>query len=198
MIGNDIVDLGDAETGDDQGRHPRFDARVFTPIERAMLAASPDRDRRRWFFWAAKESAYKAMRRADPRTIFSPSRFQVDQVGAARATVRVGGRRLRVAFVAEERYVHALASLTGDPAELRTAVGALPSGASPSEAVRELAIANVAAALGIPSAELTIRRQGRIPTLWHRGCPAPMPVSLSHHGRFVAFACAVHPRDEAA
>ncbi len=58
MVGNDIVDLGDAETCNGPS-HPGFDARVFAPVERRALAASPAPNRLRWSLWAAKEAAYK-------------------------------------------------------------------------------------------------------------------------------------------
>ena len=54
MVGNDVVDLGDAETRGGPS-HPRFDARVFAPAELAALAASAAPNRLRWSLWAAKE-----------------------------------------------------------------------------------------------------------------------------------------------
>ena len=41
MVGDDVVDLADPEARAD-ALHPRFDARVFAPAERAALAASAD------------------------------------------------------------------------------------------------------------------------------------------------------------
>ncbi len=64
-IGNDVVDLSDPETRQ-QGLHPRFDERVFDPRERALLGDSDSPHVLRWAFWAAKESAYKALKRLDP------------------------------------------------------------------------------------------------------------------------------------
>ena len=80
MLGNDVVDLRDPET---HTRHPSFDARVFTETERRSLDASPDPHAMRQMLWAAKESAYKAARRRDPRVVFSPIRFEtvLDGIG---------------------------------------------------------------------------------------------------------------------
>src|SRR5439155_10573151 len=64
MIGNDIVDLGDSESHA-EGRHPRFDGRVFDETEHALIDATPEPERVRWLLWAAKESAYKAARKED-------------------------------------------------------------------------------------------------------------------------------------
>jgi len=76
MLGNDVVDLGDPESRAG-ARHARFDARAFDRTERALIATSPRGEHERWRLWAAKESAYKAARKEDPCTVFSPQRFAV-------------------------------------------------------------------------------------------------------------------------
>jgi len=87
--------------------------------------------------------------------------------------------------------LHAVAH--GDAASLaalRQEVAFLPNGlGDASAAVRALATLGVADWLGARPEDLQIRRVGRVPVLFHRGDPAPVDLSLSHHGRFVAFAC---------
>ncbi|MGH7855988.1 MAG: 4'-phosphopantetheinyl transferase family protein, partial [Candidatus Binatia bacterium] len=92
MVGNDVIDLRDPETAPGS-QHPRFDARVFAPAERALLGASTDARRLRWILWAAKEAAYKVARKIDARAVFSPRRFVVD---LAARHVLWEGTRLRV------------------------------------------------------------------------------------------------------
>jgi phosphopantetheinyl transferase (holo-ACP synthase) len=189
MLGNDVVDFGDAESRA-AGLHPRFDRRVFDPVERAWIAASPHGEHVRWLIWAAKESAYKAARKQDPRTVFAPVRFAVRRAGVSRATVVAGTRRFDVDLVMNARHVHAVARGTADsPGPLCTAVAPLPAGATPSDAVRQLVVATLAPILGVTCDALSIRRHGRIPELWLHGRRSAADLSLSHHGRFVAFAC---------
>jgi phosphopantetheinyl transferase (holo-ACP synthase) len=194
MLGNDVVDLGDPETRAGS-RHPRFDVRVFDETERVLIAASPERDRERWLLWAAKESAYKAARKEDPRTIFAPSRFVVRRDADGRLGVTAGARAFRIDVRANVDHVHAVARRTGDPPRiLCTAVASLAPAerdGAESLAVRRLAITALAARLDVPAADLAVRREGRIPTLWLRGCRTAADLSLSHHGRFVAFACTI-------
>jgi phosphopantetheinyl transferase (holo-ACP synthase) len=194
MLGNDVVDLGDPETRA-EGRHSRFDARVFDQTERALIAASAGRERERWLLWAAKESAYKAARQEDPRTIFAPSCFVVRCDGPGRLGVTIGDRAFRIDVRADAEHVHAVARRAGDPPRaLCTAVVPLTSAdgdGGGSVAVRRLAIATLAARLGVPAGDLAIGREGRIPTLWFRGRRTAAHLSLSHHGRFVAFACTI-------
>src|SRR5512147_2410613 len=147
MLGNDVVDLGDPETRPD-ARHPRFDARVFTREERAALASAAQPERLRWSLWAAKEAAYKCLKKLEPATCFSPVRFAVRFETERTGSVQAGGRRLRVALFAEGDALHAIATDAADPelAVLRV-VSALPAGASASasQAVRALARSAAAA-----------------------------------------------------
>lgn len=197
MIGNDIVDIGDAECLPG-ARHTRFDARVFCPSELTLLGDSADPDRTRWMLWAAKESAYKAARRLDPRIVFAPSRFVVELRGDGRGTVTAGGLRFCIDLVATREYIHAVAYLNAVVAARScAAVARLDSPGhspdQPSVAARRLAVATLAEVLEVAPSELAISRDGhdgRMPALHLRGALGPIALSLSHHGRFVAFACA--------
>jgi hypothetical protein len=179
MLGNDIVDLADAA-----GHHPRFDARVLTAAEQALVAADP---RLRGVLWAAKESAYKAARKEDARTVFSPSRFVVHLSDTRHATVAAGERRFAVELAAGDGWVHAVARGAGDPpTTVCAAVETLAAEDDESAAVRRLALDTIERVTGL--AGLEIVRDGRIPSLGLHGRPVA-DLSLSHHGRFVAFAC---------
>ena len=76
-VGNDVVDLDDPDTRLDS-LHPRWDERVFGAAERRALEASSSRHLLHWALWAAKESAYKARKRLDPHTVFSPREFEIE------------------------------------------------------------------------------------------------------------------------
>ena len=62
MVGNDIVDLRDPQSRS-ESLHPRFDTRVFSERERRIIGEAADSERVRWKLWAAKEAAYKLMRK---------------------------------------------------------------------------------------------------------------------------------------
>jgi len=211
MIGNDVVDLDDPESRS-AARHARFDARAFTVAEQTMLRTSADRERLRWVLWAAKESAYKAARRDDARVTFAPARVAVvpDREGATefvgeprhadagvRYRVCVDGRRFRVQVRVGAGYAHALAcAADARVGTLWSAIARVPdvTMTSPGALVRRLAIALLADALREPPAALAIVRVGRMPLLTVRGRPAPLTLSLSHHGCYVACACAAPAR----
>jgi len=196
MLGNDVIDLGDPETRPG-ARHPRFDARVFTREERTALAAAANPNRLRWSLWAAKEAAYKCVKKLAPGTCFSPVRFAVRLETRRTGSVDFGGRRLRVALFAEGDALHAVATDAGDPelAVLRV-VSALPATAGSgcaSQAVRTLARDAAAAHLRCAPGELELWREGRVPRLRRRGAQQYLDLSLSHHGRYLAAALETHP-----
>ena len=191
MLGDDVVDLGDPEAAPGAG-HPRFDARVFTGPERAWIAASRAPVLARWCLWAAKEAAYKRARRLDPAARFHPRRFAVelDREGR-RGRVQGPGGEAKVRLERAGDALHAVAF--GSPEEearIARGLAALPPGADPSRAARALAIDAVAGRLGARPDALRIERSGRIPALRLRDGRA-LALSLSHHGRFIAFAGAL-------
>ena len=64
-LGNDIVDLRLAEN-EKSAANPKFVERVLSPPERHAYSQSGSDDRILWAHWAAKEAAYKALRKIDP------------------------------------------------------------------------------------------------------------------------------------
>jgi phosphopantetheinyl transferase (holo-ACP synthase) len=204
MVGNDVVDLADPQCLP-MGTHPRFDQRVFAPAERRWIRTSLAPARTRWMLWAAKESAYKVVRKLDPTVTFAPVRFVVQpprletevdspsvsdqQAGAPVAgTVTCAGRRVSFRVVACGDALHVVATSDED-CNSTVLAAVVESGAdAPGVEVRRVAADAIAARLGVAADELRIVRPERIPRLQRRGAPLPIDLSLSHHGRFVAFA----------
>ncbi len=194
-IGNDVVDLADPETLL-SGLHPRFDERVFCAGERATLGASRSRHLLHWALWAAKESAYKARKRLEPSLVFSPKDFEVElappPVAGAQGTATGQVFHCGDVFDLEIRFdgasVHAVAR-SRDAAGARVLALVERTMDEPGRAVRRLAATAIGSAVGLEPADLRI--VGRPRVAGHRGRVLDAALSLSHHGRFVAFACAL-------
>jgi hypothetical protein len=190
-VGNDVVDLAEPETRL-SGLHPRFEERVFGAAERRALEASRSRHRLHWALWAAKESAYKARKRLDPGAVFSPKAFEVELSPLpARGGVAVGrvvhrGDVFDLEVCVDGASVHAVARSEGE-AGTRVLWRVERTRSDPGVAVRRLAATAIGRALGLDPAGLWI--VGRPPVATDRGRRLDVGVSLSHHGRFVAFAC---------
>jgi len=191
-VGNDVVDLADPETRLG-GLHPRWGGRVFCAAERHTLEASRSRHRLHWALWAAKESAYKALKRLEPWAIFSPREFEVElsdlpETGPGVAAGRVvhQGEVFGLEVRLDGASLHAVATIQ-EEARILFSVEEAPC--DPGVAARRLAATAIGSALGLDPADVEI--VGRPPVAMHRGHPLAVGVSLSHHGRFVAFACAL-------
>jgi phosphopantetheine--protein transferase-like protein len=188
-LGNDVVDLDDPETQID-ALHARWAERVFTEAERRALAASPVRHRLHWALWAAKESGYKALRRLDPGVVFSPRAFEIEleefraESAVCRGEVRHPGGTFALEVRSQASFVHAVATAPGTAGRLVARVER--ASGDPGAGVRAATVAALAEALDLDSAGL--RLTGRPPVVYGGTARLAVPVSLSHHGRFVAFA----------
>lgn len=189
MVGNDVVDLR-ARAVVAGPRHPRFDARVFAPSEHRALRESAAPNALRWTLWAAKEAAYKVAKKLDDATVWSPLRFVVSLSGGCDGSVEHAGRSIPVRVEADAEKVHAVATDRAEALDgVRSRVAELEAtDADPSAAVRRLAREELAPLLGAEPGALEIGRRDRIPVLRMAGRDAPFDLSLSHHGRFVAYA----------
>lgn len=209
MLGNDVVDLRDADAKPETFR-PRFDARVFAPVERRAIERDAQPQARRWAHWAAKEAAYKLAKQIDATFVFSPSKlvahFNAPVDGSAGRVERCGTlglpnmltpgvRELELRSFETADWVHVLALPAGSDWEAVVwAVAPLEVMADPSAAVRSLAVNRIAQDLGVERDRVTIGRRGRIPTVSIDDCDRTMAISLSHHGGWVA--CAMRLRCE--
>ncbi len=194
MIGNDVVDLRHPST-QPGARHVRFDARVFSRAEREALASSGAPDRLRWMYWAAKEAAYKVHKKLDASVIWSPRRFEVLLDANLSGTVQHAGHKFPMWVEEDGEHVHALVSAATPSAEAQCwQVAHLAVGEDEGLAARALAVAGLAQHLGQPPERLSVAREERIPVLMNGDTPAGVDLSLSHHGRFVAWAADLRGR----
>jgi len=202
MLGNDVVDLADAETLV-SALHPRFDARVFTAAERDAIAQSTSANELRWSFWAAKESAYKLMRKIDCKVIFSPQKFCVHLDAWGAGTVAFVEQLFSVQVSRVDFALHAVCTLQNDThcawiskvAEIEALKAVDETQLSPSDAVRRLAMQEVAKVQDWDLTQLSVEKNSaRIPGFCYAQERLAASLSLAHHGRYVAFACALPSR----
>ena len=204
MLGNDVVDLLDPDARPDS-YSPRFDERVFSAEERRVIAHDANPIARRWAQWGAKEAAYKLAKQIDPGFVFSPvklvgryaqislgARGRISRYGRLDLPRTVGNAIRRIEIRSEETpdRIHVVAAPAGsDWDAIDSHVCALESvDRGPSEAVRSMAIDRLSRNLGIARDRLSIGRRGRIPTVDLDGSRTSLCLSLSHHGRWIAYA----------
>ncbi|MBA4369607.1 MAG: hypothetical protein C0403_18435 [Desulfobacterium sp.] len=206
-IGNDIVDLCHPQAiarYEDQ----RFVNRVLTLAEQKKLRSSSFPNECLWSFWAAKESAYKAISRSFPLVSSSPKQYEVSigDIGSSsffHGMVTTPEMPVQIKGVISTDYVHCL-GVTGmdmDDQTIETNIcpirtdnkGDIILPDQESLFVRELAKDRIAEYLKAEVSQVQIRReiianQPGPPEVFFQGEKIPINISLSHDGRFVAFA----------
>ena len=202
LVGNDVVDLHDPESRP-EALHPRFDARVFTSDEREALGVSAFPHSLRWTLWAAKESAYKVSKKLDPAVRFLPKDFEVRRIaegGEGGSVVVHETGPFDVRLDRTDEWVRAVATITAvsAPSAHRLVCAGIERlegpGADPSRTVRELACAAIGSRVNVPPGQVRIATDRGIPVALWRNRRLPVDLSLSHHGRFVAWAITL-PRE---
>jgi phosphopantetheinyl transferase (holo-ACP synthase) len=192
-VGNDVVDLDEPAIATTHLRE-RFVARVCDASERDALARAPHPKVLLWSFFAAKEAAYKVVAKLGPPPPFAHRRFVV---ALDLRSVSFGSFSFRLKIEVEATYVHAVA--TTDVEFPLHAVANVPEGADLGVEARGLLRTSIARRLGWRESDLAVVRPPRAesfdglapPALLREGRPTGIDVSLSHDGRYVAFAADV-------
>jgi phosphopantetheine--protein transferase-like protein len=124
-LGNDIVDLNDPDSIR-LSENKKFLNKVYDESELVEVSQSPENIRHiyLWKLWAAKEAAYKAVKRLRRETVFSPKLFCYHP---DRNIVAYKDITCRLEFLENSRYVHASAFILGDDESVSSEINRAPS-----------------------------------------------------------------------
>ena len=209
--GNDIIAL--AETDNDRTSRHRFYSRILSSGELHLsgeLTGLPSSDGRPltpglsfpvfvWLMWSIKESAYKYVSRADPRLRFAPLKILVGRlrqredyyegmIGYGPATL------FSRSFLGEETIMTVVGGQQdfGDDRWGMRVIGdsdcatCRPDYSTQSALVRTFALQSLSTVL--PGTALRIvKTQDGPPEVWDGERPLDIPLSLAHHGKYVAW-----------
>lgn len=196
-----------------KSRDDRFVRRVFLPEEQKQIYQDSDSDCILWVLWAAKEAAYKIISKFHPSIHSGPLKYRVHLEETKMLPPRTPGLRngyftcrvetpegsVITSALTGADYVHAFGS-QGNQSE----VGAMHlkvfrldqpcfHDKPESEVVRKVLRLYLSRFWQIPVRRIGVHRdqKGRgagPPVVYVRGERAPVDLSLSHHGRYGAFA----------
>ena len=175
--------------------HQGFDARVMTTEESRLVLSALDPHRVRWTLWAAKESAFKVVKKVDPSAVFHPKAFEVELTTFGGAHVCHSKTDFETVLYHSPKWVHAVTTLesksVNSDSRLHSRVLSLESRIEPfdeSMEVRTFTRKALGSWLGISWLEVEIVTENRIPRALKRGQALKIDLSLSHDGNFVACA----------
>jgi phosphopantetheinyl transferase (holo-ACP synthase) len=184
LVGNDVVDLDDAAITSSHLR-ARFVERVCHARERARVASALEPKVLLWSLFAAKEAAFKVVVKRGP-VVFAHRRFVVaEDLGS----VGFEGLELRLRVQVTGACVHAVAWLGAAPTSSEVVCIGLRE--DPGRVARKALLASFGEVDG-----LEVVREP-VPGAWdgygpprvrRSGFWLPVDVSLSHDGRFAAYA----------
>jgi phosphopantetheinyl transferase (holo-ACP synthase) len=183
-LGNDIVDRKATAA-----HNSRFQNRILNPLEKSRRQIWSLDEPFLWFYWAAKEAAYKAIRQS--RDI--PFHHREFIVSEDLTRIVWKDETFQLQFIQDADAVFALAT-DGAISQCHSQIASFSEEAAPllqSEKARALLLDLAAQHLALPRAEMTIQTENRIPKLMHQGRTLPHAMSLTHHGRYVAASLAV-------
>lgn len=205
-VGNDIVDLHADKTAG-KSSDSRFVNKVLTEAEKLRFDRAECQDVYLWSVWAAKETAYKALVKAHPGIASWPRKYEVthgapDLSKSGDAMVKTPLDSVPVMLFVNNDYIHCIGGMTGrlcpdmiirGVVEVASAESVCMDPQQKSEVVRQASAARIAACEDVPESDIEIRRARSSrglgpPMVYIRQRAAGIDLSLSHHGRFAAFA----------
>jgi len=198
FVGNDVVDL--KEPGNiGKSKNLRFLKKILTDAEIEWVRKADDPDAALWRFWAAKETAYKVIRKLSGEATFLPRRWPVVLREMHRelheGTVIVGGQEIFFSCRSDEDYLHCVGSDDADV--LRKSIKGVAflsedRRRDPSGYGRYCLIKSVAEQGLAERRQIAVRRKkknGELqpPQLYIADRKSSMDISLSHDGRWIAY-----------
>ena len=212
-VGNDIVDLKTPHALM-KSRDLRFVRRICTTNEQTLVKKAAHQDRMLWSLWAAKEASFKAMLKRNPCISSIPRQHSItllnpEMLGDKKRVRCWGfadtpGTHIRIMIEAGSEFVHCIGISDGNVfrQNIRACVekvrvdninDPLSSKHVESAAVRTAVRAEIAQHENCRPSDITIirsphRRGLGPPSVFVRGHKSNTDISMSHDGRFIAYA----------
>ncbi|TYP75249.1 4'-phosphopantetheinyl transferase family protein [Aquimarina intermedia] len=178
MIGNDLVDLVAAKAQSNWKRSGWL-SKIFTAQEQDQILQAPSPDRMVWHQWSRKEAAYKAHQRVYNHVpTFNP--IQIDTTDPT--FVRVGTNVYKTTTTHHNNRIHSTAIIATETA----AISQLLFERTDSD-YKTILLSKLAKAFTVEASQLILsKNKQEIPQLVCQTTNQFIPISISHHGAFVA------------
>ncbi|GAB3967027.1 4'-phosphopantetheinyl transferase superfamily protein [Spirosoma terrae] len=195
MIGNDIVDLERARV-ESNWQRSGFLGKLFTADEQRLIQSSTDPGLMVWTLWSMKESAYKLIVRRTGRPFFAPQKLvcyvtELDQHTLAGSVFYQ--QEYTVTTVITPHYVASVALATPKKTPFVHQIVTFDDVdyQHQHEGIRQVLKQFLSCKIVTPVSDIVIRKNDiGVPSI-SLGDGQCIPISLSHHGHYGAFAMPV-------
>ncbi|HZX58456.1 MAG TPA: 4'-phosphopantetheinyl transferase superfamily protein [Mucilaginibacter sp.] len=196
--GNDIVAL--AAINVERTRQSKFYSKIFSFSEQRLGTEFEPQlsfENFVWLAWSVKESVYKFLQKFMPDLVFSPTKIVITKLElgscfedkvAYNGIVQYHSYILYFRTFINEGYIFSVVNFNDDFAETRWGIKKIESSEHTyqSSAVREFLLTDLHKLL--PGNNFTIKRSPHgWPLIMNNNKEIPLPVSLAHHDRYVAY-----------
>ena len=198
MVGNDIVDLDLADK--DAYKRERFLEKVLTASEQLLLSQTKDPGTFLWVLWSMKESAYKLHFRKHLTRALNPIRitcffdgdYELEPEGRFRGRVEVGDGVYQTNTILCKDYVHTTAIDGRGDFMIHSEEVSAGSVNKVREKTIDALVGSIYAASAFRSDRIEFSKDSNgLPFLTNESKDIFKPCSISHHGRFGAYAVAI-------
>jgi phosphopantetheinyl transferase (holo-ACP synthase) len=202
-VGNDVVDWKDPANAK-KSRDIRFLRKILTDDEIEFVNDAECPDIELWALWAGKETAYKVLKKSVGKASFLPRRWTVQPTKSEKKqkdweVILPGEEKIFIRPFLTDNYVHCIGS--DDLFALDKVIYGVEQMSAadaeniflPSTFVRECLASVLADYFHLNYRDIEIRREkveGELhpPCIYYEDKKYPVDISLSHDGRFVAYA----------
>ena len=210
--GNDIVSLEDIDIT--RTKNPKFYLKFLSEEERSIydqpgFKAIPF-ESFVWLLWSIKEAAFKYLQRLTPALVFTPIKFEVTQLKISSTgnvnplidtegfvtkenhtitgMVNYSGTVLCSVSLINKTFAHSVVNSSADFSEISCGVKQItdPDPQQQSDAVRTFLESGLKKIFRAQTTSI-IKSPESIPTAFLGPNQLPVAVSLSHHGRLIAY-----------
>lgn len=189
MIGNDIVDLALAGSSP-HWKTQRFLDKVFSAEEQCLIKQAEDKFLAIWRLWSMKESAYKSYIQYNHVPFFAPLKITCQLTSNLTGVVSIDDAIFQTSTQIAEKFIHTI-SYSYVTSEVISDIGRLEDSSYKNQHNEShKSVLNVfSSLLNTDSEFLRIKKtDSGIPVLFKNDIEQSIPLTISHHGNYYAYA----------
>ena len=188
-LGNDIVDIFQTKR-DSNWQRKGFLEKIFSPSEQELITDASDPFLTVWRLWSMKESAYKLYLQQGATRFFNPLKVNCEIFSAEDGKATIADCHMATKTEITHSYIYSTAF--EKPSQLpHSCIFALPADSATHQQLfsYQQLFNFIEVASGIDQGQLRIKKTKEgVPELFYKDHKIAVSFSLTHHGKYGAFA----------